>query len=211
MGTKERRERERQDLRQKIKDAARELFSTRGYEAVTMREIAERIEYSPTAIYLHFPDKETLVKELCNEDFLAFAKEFQKAANVADPRERMQAIGRIYIQFGLQYPNHYRLMFMSSHPQSTPDEAKCRQGDPEQDAYAMLRNTVVACMEAGCFRPEIKDVDVLAQTLWAAMHGIVALQLSFASDPWIQMRSAQELGRSMMDALFRGIAAERSQ
>src|ERR1700751_6037572 len=58
LGTTERRERERQELRSRILDAARELFAEQGYDAVTMRGIAERIEYSPTAIYFHFKDKE---------------------------------------------------------------------------------------------------------------------------------------------------------
>ncbi len=74
MGTKERREREREELRTRILDAARELFAEEGYEAVTMRRIADRIEYSPTAIYFHFRDKEALMRELCDHDFRALAQ-----------------------------------------------------------------------------------------------------------------------------------------
>ena len=73
MGPRERREREREETRTRILDAARELFAAEGYEAVTMRRIAERIEYSATAIYFHFKDKEALVKELCDVDFTSFA------------------------------------------------------------------------------------------------------------------------------------------
>jgi len=62
MGIIERRERERKAVRKKILDAARELFVAEGYDAVTMRRIAETIEYSPTAIYFHFKDKETLIR-----------------------------------------------------------------------------------------------------------------------------------------------------
>ena len=66
MGVRERRDREREEIRTRILDAARELFATEGYEAVTMRRIADRIEYSATAIYFHFRDKEALLQELCH-------------------------------------------------------------------------------------------------------------------------------------------------
>src|SRR5215213_11936500 len=69
MGTRERRDREREEIRAKILDAARDLFASQGYEAVSMRKIAEAIEYSPTAIYVHFDDKADLMRELCIRDF----------------------------------------------------------------------------------------------------------------------------------------------
>ncbi len=69
LGTVERRERERQELRTRILDAARELFAEEGYDAVTMRKIADRIEYSPTAIYFHFRDKHALMRELVDARF----------------------------------------------------------------------------------------------------------------------------------------------
>src|SRR5262249_360735 len=116
LGTTERRERERQELRVRILDAARELFAELGYDAVTMRKIAERIEYSPTPIYFHFKDKARLLPELCELDFAALAHEFRKIAKEKDPIERLRKIGHAYVGFGIDYPNHYRLMFMTPHP-----------------------------------------------------------------------------------------------
>src|SRR6476661_2576088 len=101
MGTQERRERERQELRTKILDAARELFATEGYEAVTMRKIAERIEYSPTAIYLHFKDKESVLREICEVDFLSLAQDLLKIGKIADPVERLRATGMAYAEFAV--------------------------------------------------------------------------------------------------------------
>ena len=69
MGIVERREREREEIRKKILDAARELFAEKGYDSVTMRAVAEAIEHSPTTIYHHFEDKDDLVKALCEADF----------------------------------------------------------------------------------------------------------------------------------------------
>src|ERR1700746_357035 len=121
MGVVERREREKQELRQQILDTARAMFAAEGYEAVTMRKIAEAIEYSPTAIYLYFKDKDQLINELCHADFRALAQEFQKIARVADPIERLKRTGLTYIEFGIAYPNHYRLMFMTPHPPHSPE------------------------------------------------------------------------------------------
>ena len=76
MGRHERRQRDKETLRGRILEAARELFAESGYEAVTMRRVAAKIDYSPTTIYLHFQDKESLVRELCSEDFLSLAQCF---------------------------------------------------------------------------------------------------------------------------------------
>src|SRR5580765_5352215 len=117
MGTQERREREKQELRIKILDAARDLFAAEGYDAVTMRKIAEKIEYSPTAIYQHFADKDALVAELCHHDFRSFATHFGRAAAVQDPIERLCASGRAYFDFAVEFPEQYRFMFMAARPQ----------------------------------------------------------------------------------------------
>src|SRR5215813_10283700 len=111
--SKARREREREEMRQKIMNAARELFATQGYEAVTMRSIAERIEYTPTCIYFHFADKEALLREICDTDFARFAQELQPAAAQADALERIRLQGQLYLEFARKHPNHYRLMFMT--------------------------------------------------------------------------------------------------
>jgi len=69
MGSKQRREREKEALRQDILDAARELFVEEGYDNVSMRRVAEKIEYSPTTIYLYFEDKASLLYAICEETF----------------------------------------------------------------------------------------------------------------------------------------------
>src|SRR5271166_6960109 len=132
MGVKERREREKSETRDKILDAARELFVAEGYEGVSMRKVAERIEYSPTAIYVYFADKNELFHELCREDFLRLQEVMKSPAMPQDPIELVQQIGRNYIEFGVRYPNHYAFMFMTPHPTHEPDE-KDREimGNPE--------------------------------------------------------------------------------
>src|SRR5262245_40498087 len=111
MGTLERRTRERTITRQKILDAARDLFVESGYEATTMRAVADRIEFTPTAIYHHFKNKEALLVELCKLDFRSLGHAFQKIGRIEDPLERIEKIGEAYVNFALENPMQYRFMF----------------------------------------------------------------------------------------------------
>ena len=109
MGSVERRQRESAETRRRIVDAARDLFVEKGYEATSMRAIAQRIEYTPTAIYHHFDSKEALLTELCTQDFRTLAAAFQEVARVEDPVERLLRIGDAYVDFALEHPMHYQL------------------------------------------------------------------------------------------------------
>jgi len=210
MGITERREREKEEVRGRILDAARDLFARDGYDAVTMRKIAEAIEYSPTAIYLHFKDKESLVRELCLADFDALAKAFQRIAREPDPLERLRKVGLAYADFALEHPNHYRLMFMTPHPEVERDEAEDakRKGNPEADAYAFLLATVSEAIEKGMLRPELKDAHLVAQAAWAGVHGVVSLHVAKGADPWIDWKPLKRTVALVVEAFSRGISRE---
>ena len=202
MGTRERREREREEIRGKILDAARDLFVAEGYDAVTMRRIADRIEYSPTAIYFHFRDKEALLKELCQSDFLTLAQQFTALQKVANPIEKLKATGMAYLRFGLEHPNHYRLMFMTPHPPVEPDNER---GNPEEDAYAFLRAIVEQAIAEKRFKREYSDPDLVAQTVWSGVHGVVSLQIAKCNDAWVDWRSIEARAKVMIDVLVDGL------
>lgn len=210
MGIRERREREREGIRRKILDAARELFARDGYEAVTMRKIAEAIEYSPTAIYLHFKDKESLVRELCLLDFDSLAKAFQRIAREPDPLERLRKVGLAYADFALEHPNHYRLMFMTPHPAAVKDDEETarRKGNPEADAYAFLLATVAEAIEKRLLRPDLKDPHLVAQAAWAGVHGVVSLHVAKGEDAWIDWRPLKRTVALVVESFSRGISRE---
>ena len=206
MGVKERREREKSETRDKILDAARELFVTEGYEGVSMRRVAEKIEYSPTAIYVHFADKEELFHELCRQDFARLQEVMQSAEMPADPIERLRQIGRSYIQFGVRFPNHYVFMFMTPHlPQEPDEEDREIMGNPEKDAYAMLKRAVQEAINAGCFRDEVQDAELVSQTLWASVHGVISLNIAKGKDPWVEWRPLADRAEMMLDITLRGL------
>jgi len=208
LGPRERRDREREEVRTRILDAARELFLTEGYESVTMRRVADRIEYSPTAIYFHFRDKDALIRELCDTDFRALAQQFSAIAEIADPVEQLRRTGLAYFDFATNYPNHYRLMFMTPHPPMDPESMSIAQGDPQEDAYAFLRNVVTACIAAGLVREELANAEMMSQTMWAGVHGVVSLQIAKSNDPWVDWRPLRARVETMIDVLLRGMLKE---
>ncbi len=210
MGSGERRQRERQRLREKILDAARELFADFGYEAVTMRKIAEKIEYSPTTIYLHFPDKDGLVRELCSRDFLALASRFQPFEDEADPVKRLKGIGVAFLRLAQELPNHYRMMFMTPTPPVAVEERQIQKGNPEEDAWAFVKRAVQAAQQAGVLRLDLSP-DTIAQLFFAGLHGIAALSIAKSNDPWIEWRPAEEISELMIDVLLRGCAPDRTR
>ena len=207
MGPKERREREREETRGKILDAARELFATEGYESVTMRGIADRIEYSPTAIYFHFKDKEALLSELCDVDFRAFAQRFAEAAKIADPIERLRAAGYAYVEFGLRHPSHYRLMFMTPRPAQIESKTIAK-GNPEEDAYAFLKGIISDALAQGRIRDDAADVDLASQVIWSGMHGLVSLEIAKCNDQWVSWQPFEARTKLMIDVLIAGITKE---
>jgi AcrR family transcriptional regulator len=203
MGPKQRREREREEIRGKILDAAREMFVTEGFDSVTMRRIAERIEYSPTAIYFHFKDKEALLRELCATDFRTLAEQFYAIAQIADPIERLRRTGHAYVQFGLNNPGHYRMMFMTPHPPVNSTDVDLEKGNPEQDAYAFLKAIIVQAVAEKLLTSD--DVDLISQTMWAGVHGVISLQIAKCNDDWIEWRDVDKRADMMIEALIAGL------
>jgi AcrR family transcriptional regulator len=210
MGSNERRTRQKQALRAKILDAARELFATHGYEAVTMRKVAEKIEYSPTAIYLHFADKTALVRELCDHDFMVLAGQFMKLVKIKDPIERVRKAGYAYVDFAITHPNAYRLMFMTPNLPGMEDSSTLQKGNPEQDAYAFLRTIVQDAVDQGRVRPELHDVEMLSQILWAGVHGIASLHIAKSDAKWVTLRPAKQTTKVLVDVMVRGVAKEEA-
>jgi AcrR family transcriptional regulator len=205
VGTVERREREKKVLRTKILDAARELFVAEGYEAVTMRKIAQAIEYSPTAIYLHFRDKKAVINAICDADFLKLAARFRKIAELADPIERLRAVGLAYADFAMRHPNHYRLMFMTPHPPHLPEESVIEHGNRDQDAYAFVLWTAEEAIALGKLRNELDDPQLVAQIVWSAVHGWVSLRMTKCNEPWVDWRPQKRSIEAVVDVTLRGI------
>lgn len=173
MGIAERKEREKQQMRESILSASMKLFVEHGFEKTSIRKIAQAIEYSPATIYLYFKDKNELFYELHTIAFNRFLEAFQKSGWVEDPFERLRFIGRGYIDFALQHPEQYDLMFIMRSPlEGKEDKEDWHQG---KASFQILEDTVKECLEKGLIRPG--DYRSISYSLWANVHGICSLAI----------------------------------
>jgi AcrR family transcriptional regulator len=193
-----RRERLKQELREQILGAARELFVQQGYQAVSMRAIADRVGCAPGTLYLYFRDKASILAAICIETFSKLDKHMEAIANdPSDPLERLRRGGRMYVQFGLSHPEHYFLTFAiaGQDPLNTTEFMQVGLG-----SFNCLRSVVSACIEAGQLR--FNDVEQVAQSVWAAVHGVVMLLISKPEFPFIERN---RLIDSVVDMSIEGV------
>jgi AcrR family transcriptional regulator len=204
MGVHDRRARQKQLVRQQILDAARELLIREGYDSLSMRRVAERIDYSPTAIYLHFRDKQELVFSLCEETFAKLVRELETLArDYPDPLIRLRKGLERYIAFGLKYPNHYIPAFVLPPPPDLDAKRLQSMHDPQSNgmrALATLRDTIADGVKAKKLRKV--NPEVAARAAWAAIHGVTSLLITYPDFPWGD-REAVVAG--VVDALVEGL------
>ena len=183
MGTKERRAREKEQLRDQILSAARELFVNEGYENVSMRKIADKIEYSPTTIYLYFKDKADLLDSVCKETLLDLLNTLELLnRDKSDPVETLRKSGKAYVEFGLRYPQDYKLTFVIR-PQFQQGLG-LEEGSVGERVFNYLREMVSECIRQKVFGQV--DVDTAGQALWSAVHGVTLLLIDFSDFPWTE-------------------------
>ena len=204
MGVKERKARQKKFLRQEILDAASELFVKEGYENVSMRGIADKIEYSPTTIYLYFKDKAELLEQVCQETFARLRQVLVRIEELpGDPIERLKRGLVAYVKFGLENPHHYRATFMMPIPEGFDEEKYANPDSPGMQAFDFLRRRVYDCMAVGRFRK--LDPELVSQTLWAGVHGVTSLLIIHCKGfPWV---GRDQLIHSMVDTLITGVSS----
>lgn len=164
-------------LREDILDAASQLLVRLGdEEKVTIRAVASAVGVSPPSVYLHFPDKDTLIFEVCQQLFREMDDSIERStAGLADPFERMAARALAYAHFGVEHPEHYRVLFMQK-PESAPEGFGAEQL-MELAAFAHLLENVFELLATGQLEPGLEAFP-LAVELWAMVHGCTSLLIS---------------------------------
>ena len=170
MGIRERKKRNADKMRQRILKAAMELFAKGGYDNVTMRRMAEKIEYSPGTIYLYFKNKNDIMLQLCYQGFEQLLALQEELDQVSQPLERLSIGGRYYISFALENPELYELMFSTEEivQKTVPDEESV-----PLKSFRKFEKHVQKCMDVGVFSGE--DAEATTIALWAALHGLASL------------------------------------
>ncbi|WP_298733112.1 TetR/AcrR family transcriptional regulator [uncultured Chitinophaga sp.] len=174
MGIADRKEREKLEMKRLIMDAAMRMFVEAGYEKTSIRAIAEKIEYSPATIYLYYRDKDDLLYDVQAQGFAQLLELFQQKATAKDPFKRLGQIARIYVDFGLEHPDIYDLMFIIRAPMNKVEEEGSKWLNGEA-CFAFVVTTLEACI----VKKQIKFTDtmVAALSIWSMLHGIVSLNV----------------------------------
>lgn len=197
MGISERKERDKQEMRKNIISAAMHMFTHEGYENASIRKIADKIEYSPATIYLYYKDKDELLYDVQAECFGKLVEVFQKEATAENPFERLEQIGRAYLNFGHKNPEVYELMFITKAPMNSMAESEpWKNGD---DAFAFLATCIHQCIEQGLVR--YTSVLQGALSVWAMAHGLISL------DVCCRMKVMNQTGAEVTESINTAMAA----
>ncbi len=171
MGIAERKEKQKLEIRKLILDASIKLFMEEGFENVTIRKIADMIEYSPTTVYLYFKDKDEIFEGLHDMGFQKMLEFNRDLESIHNPLLRLHKMGENYIQFGMANPEYYNLMFILGEPMKKLTEG-C-EWKPGDAALARLQATVTECMEKGYLAKA--DPHLVSLAVWSFVHGLVSL------------------------------------
>ncbi len=203
MGIKERQERDREAVRRSILDAARELFVAEGYPNVSIRKIAERIEYSPAAIYGYFPSKDDIFFALAEEGFRLLgdpgASEHGTSTGQLAPIERIRAMFWRLYEFSREQPQYFALMFVD---RSVPRISR----EYERFAFAReMKQHIIAeiggCIASGALPASI-DPEIAMRTLTAGVLGVAVMRLSDRIAPGEDM---DRIAANVLDATIAGL------
>jgi len=194
----EARKKYRQELRRAILDAAREAFAAHGFEGVSMRMLAERIGCSHGSLYTHFRGKDEIFDALVDESFQSLAESLRAITATSASTDVIRLVrkaARAYVDFGVANPSAYEFAFILRRP--GPPR-------PPHAAYGYLRALIKRCIDEKRFRR--MRIDLAAQALWAAVHGITALLILRPSFPWA---GREAVVRRVIDSAVDGLLAPK--
>jgi AcrR family transcriptional regulator len=174
MGIADRKEREKLEMKRLIMDAAMRMFVEAGYEKTSIRNIAEKIEYSPATIYLYYKDKDELLYDVQAQGFAQLLELFQQKATAKDPFKKLGQMSKIYVDFGMAHPDIYDLMFIIRAPMNKVEEEGTKWVNGEA-CFQYLVATLEECIEKGLIR--FTDKMVGALSIWSMLHGLVSLNV----------------------------------
>jgi len=175
MSVAERKARQKEELKALILKAARKLFVEKGIEQTTIRNIADSIDYSIGTVYLYFRDKNEILHALHTQSFADLRNQFKVLYNVKDPMERLKAMGKVYINYGLENPDMYDLMFTLKAPIEFLETIQKDEWDEGKASFDVLKTTVKQCMDAGHFKGH--KLEPLSFLIWSCVHGMCSLEI----------------------------------
>ncbi len=191
--------------REEILEAAEALLVRSGSEdAVSIRAVADAVGLTPPALYRHFPDKAHLIFEVCARRFEVMNQTIVEPTvrDAADPVALIRSLAERYVRFGVENPEHYRIMFMG-HADHTP-EIYADERILETGSFGAVVPLMQAGIDQGLVRDDLGGALVATWTVWAALHGLVAIAVAKPNLPGPPL---DDQVRAMVDVLIGGISA----
>ncbi len=197
-------QKENQDLKRLILDTTRRLLVSKGYASLSMRRIAREMNYSATSIYLHFKNKDALFHALIEEGMSLLLERQRKISRQFSDKvlEKLRALCRGYIDFGLEFPEYYEIMFML-HPELTsrfPKESFRRA----RKNLALMEFTLEEGVKSGVV--DVEDCNASTNVMWASLHGAVSILLARRLDARIDPEHFIE---SVLDNIVRSVTTKQ--
>ncbi|MFO0641158.1 MAG: TetR/AcrR family transcriptional regulator [Polyangiaceae bacterium] len=189
------------ETRERILAAARDVYAEVGALHFSLREVARRTGVTAAAIYRHFEGKEALLSAVCDEGFRVFTAYLVRSLAAPTPRERLLTMADEYLHFGLERPRDYRVIFMTE-PGELLSPRDVREA-PVPPSFQLLVDRVVECMTDGTIAPG--DPAEVAVTVWAHVHGLLALHLSGHLAPFGDEAAFQRIFRASTRRLVDGL------
>lgn len=174
MAIKERKERERQEMREKILEVAKEMFLKEGYDKTSIRNIAEKIEYSPGTIYQYFEDKDEIFFIIHQQGFDKLFQMMTVVNELQNPLDKLKTLGQLYMQFAIENPELYDLMFIMRAPMNALFEKK-KEWERGFASFEFLESIVNDCIEQKLIR--FTETKIATVAIWAYVHGLISLYI----------------------------------
>lgn len=206
MGISERKQRHKENIRETILAAAQAIVLKDGLASVTLRRVAEEVEYSPGAIYLYFKNRDEIVRELGRRGVESLVKFLQRSEGTEKPEDRLMAMALDYVRYAAEHAETYRLIFMLDPDTADAifqhDDGKSGAGSK---AFEILVESFTQLRDSRKRYASLNPVDA-AEIFWTSLHGIASLKIScskFLTTP------AEDLIKANITALLRGLGEGR--
>lgn len=195
-----RKEKQKQEIRSLILEESMKLFVEEGFSKVSVRKIAERVQYSPTTLYLYFKDKNEILFYCCESGFKKMLEHNITLGLISDPIERLHQMGVNYLNFGLENPEYYDLMFIQEAPMSALIDmgAGWSSGDQALEALKMI---VQDAMDKGLL--VTSKVETVAMAVWSMVHGLVSLAIRQRLDKLVPAEDVEKTMQESLDWLLK--------
>jgi AcrR family transcriptional regulator len=190
------------DTRERVLSSARQIYLSEGLRSLSMRKVAAEVGVSATAIYRHFENKEAMLISLVAQGSQLFFQYLSRGLAGRTAGERLELSGMAYLDFALDHPSYYRILFMSSQEDIGLERLCAESSESFAPTFQYLVDRVRDCMAEGVLAEA--DTEATALTIWAGCHGFVSLYLAH-NLPMLSEEQLREIYRSSNSSLIRGL------